>query len=466
MLDISQGRHAVDSLTVDPPLYPPSVKPPKTPLPLPLFLLNFVRNPLSTLPEAVYREPIHTYASRGNRVAWITDPALIRDVMLDRRDLFHKTPLERQVLGPLLGSGILIAEGAEWKWQRQVVAPAFRPSELTGYVPAMVRAAEDQVDAWRRVRNPVRMIDQDMTAVTFRIICDTIIPSDADVSRTIGGAGDNYLGPISWPIAYAMVGFPDWLPFPGQGRMARAEQEMRAAVTALVRAREAAPAGQDDLLAKLLAARDADGRPMPVPQLVDNLITFLAAGHATTAMALTWILYLLASAPHWASRVRDEVAAVAGSAPLQAQHIDQLAITTRVVKEAMRLYPPAPVMTRIAMQDVELGERSITKNTMIVVPIWAVHRHHRLWDDPARFDPDRFLPEVEAARPRYQYLPFGAGPRICIGMAFAMMEAVALTATFIRSTDFQRVAGPEPVPISRVTLRPRGGLTLIARPRA
>jgi cytochrome P450 len=262
-----------------------------------------------------------------------------------------------------------------------------------------------------------------------------------------------------------MVGLPDWLPYPGQGRMARAETEMRAAVTALVHNRQRAPDARDDLLAKLLAARDAEGRPMPVPQLVDNLITFLAAGHATTAMALTWILYLLASAPVWAARIRAEVADVAGSAPLEAQHIDHLAVTTRVVKEAMRLYPPAPVMTRIATETVELGGRKLAKDTMIVVPIWAVHRHHSLWDDPARFDPDRFLPEPEAARPRYQYLPFGAGPRICVGMSFAMMEAVALTATFIRSTDFQRVAGPEPVPISRVTLRPRGGLKLITRPK-
>ena len=188
------------------------------------------------------------------------------------------------------------------------------------------------------------------------------------------------------------------------------------------------------------------------------------AGHETTAKALTWSLYLLARAPHWQNQIRDEVMQVVGNSSISYEQISQLPITERVLKEAMRLYPPAPVMARTPVREFDLEGYDIPAGSQVVIPLFCVHRHRKLWDDPDLFDPDRFLPERAADIPRAQYMPFGVGPRTCIGMSFAMMEAIVLLATFVRDAEFDwdRVHMPEP--ISRVTLRPKGGMPLQVLP--
>ena len=441
-------------------LYPPTVAPRRTSMSLPRFLVTFVRNPLRVLPEAVYHEPIVQFRST---VTWVTDPDLIKRVLLDGRESFAKTPLEKRVLGPLLGNGILTSDGSDWRWQRQTVAPLFRHGDLLRYVPAMVAAAEAAIADWG-VSSPgaTHRIDEDMARATFRVISDTMLPGgDAHVGRLIERANMDYLQPISWPIAYGILRLPPWLPYPGRSGMRRAEKRMREAVADLVRARRAVPSRRDDLFARLLGAKDPEtGRPMSDEQLVDNLLTFLLAGHETTAKALTWALYLVARAPAWEARMVEEIGQVAGNGPITAEHINRLVIVTQVLKEAMRLYPPAPVLTRIATEDMELGGTRLEAGSLIVMPIYAIHRHRRLWQDPDRFDPQRFAPEREQHYSRYQFMPFGAGPRICVGASFALIEAVAMLATFVRAAHFAVPAGHNPVPISRVTLRPRGGMPL------
>jgi cytochrome P450 len=194
--------------------------------------------------------------------------------------------------------------------------------------------------------------------------------------------------------------------------------------------------------------------------LVSNLLTLLEAGHETTAKALTWALYLLARAPQWQQQVCDEVNAVTGRGPLQPEHVSELPVTLRVLKEAMRLYPPAPVVARRVTQAMELGGRTFMPGAQLIIPIFAIHRHRRLWDDPDRFDPDRFLPAHETGRPRTQYMPFGGGARVCIGASFAMVEATALLATFVRAARFDWDGHHKPEPVSRITLRPKGGMPL------
>ena len=201
-------------------------------------------------------------------------------------------------------------------------------------------------------------------------------------------------------------------------------------------------------------------------QLLDNVLTFLFAGHETTARALTWAFYLIARAPEWEFRLVEEVEQVAGQGPITAAQIDQLKIVSQVLKESMRLYPPVPVLTRIVKHDVEIGARRLRRGTLVVMPIYVIHRHQRIWDDPDRFDPDRFAPEHEGRYSRYQYMPFGAGPRICVGASFATIEATAMLATLVRANKFQVPKGYEPTPISRVTLRPKGGMPLGVWPRA
>jgi cytochrome P450 len=175
---------------------------------------------------------------------------------------------------------------------------------------------------------------------------------------------------------------------------------------------------------------------------------------------MTWALYLLARAPYWQEQVRAEVTAICGNAPVRADHIERLAVTGRVLKEALRLYPPAPVLSRMAGRDLEIGRQSLPAGAIIIIPIYAVHRHRRLWGDPDRFDPDRFLPEAEEKHLRTQFMPFGFGQRTCIGMAFAMIEATVLLATLVRDAQFMWDGHHLPEPVSRVTLRPKGGMPL------
>ncbi len=444
-------------------LYPPTAEPAAQPLPLRRFLFRFVRNPLSTLPRAVYEDGIIVHDNGRGIVAYVTDPALIERILLGDAERFPKTALERRVFEHTLGDGILTSQGASWRWQRRTAAPLFRPADLAALVPTMSAAAEEQIARWERAPAGVlHPIDQDMTETTFRVISATMFAGSADAEAdAILHSADIALSSISWDIAAAMLRFPDWLWYPGKYRRRRAGQNLRHAVSTILSRRRAHGGEAHDLLARLIGARDPDtGQPMSEKQLIDNLVTFLAAGHETTAKALTWSLYLLARAPEWQHRIRREVREVAGTSQIAADHIERLTITRAVLEEAMRLYPPAPVMTRQVGVDTELGGMPLPAGAAIVIPIFAVHRHRKLWADPDRFDPQRFMPERKAHVGRTQYMPFGFGPRTCIGASFAMMEGVAILATLVRRVDFEWDGEHLPEPLSRVTLRPKGGMPL------
>jgi len=449
--------------TETPALYPPTVDPPPQPLPLRRFLLTFVRNPLSSLPRPVYEEPIVAYDNGRGGIAWVTAPALVEQVLLQGSAQFPKTQLEKRVFAHTLGEGILTSEGASWRWQRRTAAPLFRPADLAGLVPIMTAAAENQVARWRTSEpGAVQAIDRAMTETTFHVISASMFAGSADAeAAAILKSADTALATISWDVAAAMLRLPAWMWYPGKFKRRRSARTLRAAVATILARRRAAGLEGNDLLARLARAQDPEtGEPMSEKQLVDNLLTFLAAGHETTAKALTWTLYLLARAPQWQERILAEIGAVAGEGALSAEHLERLPVTRAVLKEAMRLYPPAPVMTRLATQDMTLGPATIKAGMLIVIPIFAVHRHRKLWEDPDRFDPDRFAPEREAKLARTQFMPFGFGPRTCIGSTFAMMEGMAILATLVRRARFEWDGVHAPEPISRVTLRPRGGMPL------
>ena len=446
-------------------LYPPTVSRPAAPLSLPRYVLTFLGNPLRVMPEVVYHKPIVQY---GDRLTWVTDPALVKRILLDDREDFPKTHVEGRVLGGLLGKGILIADGRDWRWQRQTAAPIFRHADILQYAPTMAAAAEGLVAEWRASPpGAVHQVDDDMTRVTFRVIAETMLKGgDGAEGEGLERSNQAYMGPISWPLLFALFRLPGWLPFPGGGGRRRAEKSMREAVLRIVRSRRANLAAGDDMLARLLRAKDPDtGETMSDVQVVDNLLTFLLAGHETTARALSWTLYLLARSPAWERRVREEVAQVAGLAPIRPAHVERLTETAKVLKESMRLYPPISSLTRVVRRDVELGGKQLRAGSLIIMPMFVMHRHRRMWEDPDRFDPDRFAPEREATYPRYQYMPFGAGPRICIGASFAMAEAAVMLATFVRANRFEVPVGHVPTPVSGITLRPTGGMPLRIWPR-
>lgn len=394
----------------------------------------------------------------GSRV-WITAPALIREVLLDGRSRYRKLSTIR-LLGPLLGRGILTSEGAEWKWQRQAAAPMFRQQDLLGLVPAFVHAALRVIERWRATPG-VQAIDRDMTRATFEVISSTLLPSaEGRLAPVFDQAMATFQRAAGWGLLYASSGLPAWLPRPGMFAAARAVRALRDATHAVLEQRRSL-AEPDDLLHRLTLARDPEsGRSMDDRQLVDNLLTFYLAGHETTSRALAWTLYLLACFPDWAVRAEEEVSAVTGGTAVGPEHIERLALVQQLLKESMRLYPPVPLMARQATEDTEIGGIALRRGMSVVMPIYIIHRHTRRWRDPDAFDPERFSPANEAAIERYQYLPFGAGPRICIGMAFATIEATAMLATLLQHARFSRVAGRDPHPVARVTLLPRGGIAL------
>jgi cytochrome P450 len=446
------------------PLYPPTVTPSERPLPFLKLLLRLIENPLSVLPRGAYEERITLLRRPMSMVAWVSDPALVEDVLVTRAAAFEKTAAEKRVFARTLRDGVLTADGKLWRWQRRAMAPMFRHAEILRYVPAMADAAAEQVRRWERSPpGAVRHIDHDMTETTFAIIARTMLTGGLPAeSEIIKRATAQTLSRISWEIAYALMRLPRWLPHPAYFQLVRSARQLRTAVGDIITRRQgSASAADGDLLGRLLAARDPEsGEPMSHDQLVNNLLTLLEAGHETTSRSLGWTLYLLARAPDWQEQVRSEVLAVAGDGPITAEHLPALPLTHQVLKEAMRLYPPVPVISRVTLEPVVLAGEHIPAGAMIVVPIYAIHRHRRLWSDPDRFDPTRFTPEREEAFPRGQFMPFGAGPRICLGAAFAMAEAAVMLATFVRAARFEWDGRPEPKPISRITLQAKGGMHL------
>ena len=441
---------------------PARVVPPARPYGRVRFAAHFVRNPLATIPLAAYEQDALAFGASG-RGLWITAPSLIKAVLLDEREKYRKLTQIR-LLSPLLGRGILTSEGNDWRWQRQATAPMFRTPGLGNFVPAFERAAHSTLARWRAAgAESVQRVDEDMTRATFEVIGSTLLPSpDADFAAAVQGNVEHLQRYAGWDILYASLKAPAWWPRPGGSAKQRAIRALRTRVLALLQARKAGALPEaDDLLQRLIAARDPEtGAAMDDEQLVDNLLTFYIAGHETTAKALLWALYLLAREPAWQARLRDEVAQVAGSGPLEAHHVERLALVEQVVKETLRLYPPAPMMGRQSVAAGTLGAHAIVPGMNIQIPIYVVHRHRARWERPDAFEPERFAPEREKSIPRYQYMPFGAGPRVCIGMSFALLEAKTILATLVREARFAPVPGREPLPVARVTLVPRGGMPL------
>ena len=462
-MDVRHERFDASAQAPAPHLRPPTITPPDHPLPFPRSMVSVIRNPIEGWCKAVYEEPIFLEQMPGQLLAYVTDPQAVRSVLQNTGDEFVKSDIDRRLLGPMVGEGVLTAEGEKWRWQRHTTAPLFRHGELLCYVEAMSSAAKRVVERWRAAgQTSVQNVDQTMIRASFEIIAETMLPHDdgfdiALIERCMA----DYLAVSTWDIAYALLHVPQWMPFPGKSRSRSAAKTMRRAMADLVEERRRSGRVHEDLLGRMMAARDPEsGEPMSNGRVIDNLLTFLLAGHETTATMLTWTLYLLARAPEWQERLAAEAQSVASDGDITADHLAQLGLTRQVLNEAARLYPPVPVLSRLATRDVELAGCRIPAGAICVIPIYAIHRHALLWDDPDVFDPPRFSDDQHAERARCTYMPFGAGPRICMGAAFANIEAVTILATLVRSVRLDVTEGLNPVPVARVSLRPRDGMPL------
>ncbi len=428
------------------------------------------RNVIESYPRALYeRQCLVRHRTRFLDSVLVSDPALIHDILVERAELFRRSDMARQLLSPMLGAtSLFMAEGAEWKWQRRAAAPAFRHEKLLALVPTFSSMAMRQVERWRTAPSdrPVDVAEA-MAQTTFEVIVDTVLGGAGALdAQEFARALTTVLDTFSWRFILAAFRAPTWLPYPGKLRAARARQHIHLEASRLIAQRRQAPSTRADLLDLLLEARDEEtGRAMRDDELVHNLATFILAGHETTAVALTWTLWLLAKYPDVQDRVAAEVQATVGSDAITAQHVERLTFTRQVLQEAMRLYPPATAVSRQPLAPLVLGGEQLTPATQVTITVYPLHRNHRIWKNPNSFDPDRFTVEEAKARPRCAYLPFGAGPRVCIGASFAMIEATVILAVLVHAFRFKAVTGHRPYPVARVTLRPRDGMPLYIEPR-
>jgi len=422
------------------------------------------RNYIESFPRAAYEQGVTRTAGVGSELFLVCEPALIAEILVEKADAFRRDPATRRSFSPVIGeASLFLADGADWRWQRRAVAPIFRHETLLSFVPAFAAMAERQVQRWRAIKGGATVdAAAALTRTTFDIIVETMLGGSAslDADRYSRALTLNF-ETMPWHLIYAILGLPEWLPFPRRRRALKARDFLHADVLRIVRERSAANAARPDLLDLLLSARDPEtGRSMSAEEAMKNLLTFITAGHETTAVALTWTLWLVAKDQRVQAQLFDEVAAVAGRDPIGTAQVEKLSFCRQVIYEAMRLYPPAPVIARQPKAAMTLGGMQIPAGARVHIPVFALHRNARLWDEPNAFEPDRFAPDKVKGRSRYAFLPFGGGPRVCIGASFALIEAAVILATLVRALRFFPVPGHKPKPVARVTLRPATGMPL------
>jgi len=405
----------------------------------------------------------------GRRLFVINDLAAIKHVLIDNAANYKKTEITRRILEPGLGKGLITSEGETWRQHRRAMSPAFDHRSIAAYTPVMTRAAEELLAQWSQVPAGTSVeVQTAMMEVTLNIISRTMFSSDSDDIVTVMGRSAGRYQAGMRPNIMDMLGWPRWLAsLPRAGVAQRTLGEFDRIIDRLINERTRDPGNYPkDLLARLIAARDEQtGGGMSAQEVRDHVITIFLAGHETTAMAMTWIWFLLSQHPQEESKLHAELDSVLGGRAPTHEDLSRLTYTRMVVEESMRLYPPVHTMAREAIADDVLVNRPIPKRSAVMIAPWLLHRHVRLWENPGRFDPERFLPKVSATRPRFAYMPFGGGKRICIGAAFALAEATVLLATLAQRFSLRVLPGHKVEPQGLITLRARHGMRMLLTPR-
>jgi cytochrome P450 len=416
------------------------------------------RNVLELIPEIATHAPIIS-GRTGKRWHMVMDPEALKRVLRDRLENYPKSLVTKLILGPAIGDSLFVAEGAEWHWQRRTAAPVFSHRNVAALGPVMTAAAERACA--RLVPGRAANLFDEMVTATFEVIADVTFSSGEGFDRdAVHRAIEQYIGQTAKVSVLDILGAPGWVPRPHRMVTGAAmRQTKRLADRAIETRRAEGPRLPPDLLDLLMAGEDPEsGRRMSTDELRDNLLTFIVAGHETTALTLSWALYLCAFDPGVQAAAQEEAQAVLGQRAATVADLAALPLTRRIVDEALRLYPPAAFLSRTAQAPDALCGREIRRGDTVILPIYALHRHRKLWDRPDAFDPARFADP--RAVPRFHYLPFGDGPRVCIGASFALQEAVIILATLLARFRFSPVPGRDPKPVMILTLRPEGGVWL------
>lgn len=409
--------------------------------------VGFLRDPFALLESLPRQADVITTRVLGTPLVLLAHPAPVAEMLREAKGTWIKDRMSRRA-SDVFGRGLLLSEGDEWKRQRRLINPGFASARLDGYADTMRALTAAAADRWPM--HGVVDAAAEMARLTLDVAVRTLFGADiADGdARRVADAFAAVSDFFASPLAMLPVELPRWLPLPVLRRHVRARAELDAVVHALVRARRAAPRPGDDLLAMLLAARDDDGA-LSDGDVRDQLVTFLLAGHETTALALTFALFELGRNAALRARLRAEAAA----APADAD-ADAFPLATQVVQESLRLYPPAYALSRESTRDTTLGGVPVAAGTMVLAAPWTLHRDARWHPDPLAFRPDRWTPAYERELPLGAYLPFGVGPRKCIGTHFAMLEAVLLLTGLARRHDWTSVDAALPPLQPSITCRP------------
>lgn len=462
-------------MDIRPEPFEPPAPIPRTVPPSRLEIIKVVlRNPLELWGEPSYNLPVIQAKFLGQLTTIVNHPGLIRHVLVDNAANYGMQPVRQLVLRPILRDGLLTAEGDVWKRSRKAMAPVFTPRHARGFAEQMLRQSQAFADrlAPRAERSEEVNVSNAMTELTYAILADTLFSGNiAHTTDDFATLVDNLLHSMGRIDPMDLLQAPDWVPRVTRWAGRKPLEHFRGIVSKTMEARRPdieTGTAPNDFLTLLLKAEGPDG--LTKAEIEDNILTFIGAGHETTARALAWTLYCLANTPHFLSLIEEEIARVMASGADPVDWLELMPHTRAAFEEAMRLYPPAPNLGRAPLKDDVWTDENgkvyeMPKGEAVLVMPWVLHRHNLYWDRPRKFIPERFLPGEREKIGRFQYLPFGAGPRICIGATFALQEAVIALAVLLSRFRFEALANKRPWPVQRLTVQPMNGLYLRARTR-
>ncbi len=415
-----------------------------------------MRNPIEGFGPRAYSQDITTANSLGVRLHVITAPELMHDVLSRQAEKFPKAPIDGRIFSTAMKEGLLSVEGGQWKRQRRVLAPIFRPALLSAMAPMITQSIEAFTS---RIGQGAQVeLREAMSDLTFDVLAKALLGNAEGVERaSLHKAMQRGLDSVGTIRPDDLLPLPKGTPRPISPAGYLAIRRVKKAADTLIAQRKRHP--QDDLVGLLTGATDPhSGKPLSAREQRDNLTGFFIAGHETTALTLCWALYLLGRVPTIQERVLSEVKAAYPGGAIPHDCLSNLPLTRAVIDETQRLFPPAALMGRQCAQDTQIGGRDIVKGDILTLAIYVMHRREAFWSKPKLFDPDRFLENPSLNAKGSAFMPFGGGPRICVAAGFARMEAMMALATIIRDFKVEVADNVYPRPKLTVTLRPEGGI--------
>jgi len=451
------------------------IPPRPVPLPTTLSLLRVMwegdGNLLGLLPKNAYTAKTGWLGWSRRSILIVNEPSRVRHILADPDGIFPKNDLMTGAVEPLIGESIFVSSGETWRRQRRMVAPAFSNLQLSRAFAAMEGAVDAREAALDRSAAEGASVSLDLTMswLTADVICRTVFsaPLGPGVAQDVYEDFKIFERSAAHVELKRLILAPAFEEIPQHENVLAACARIREHLGAMVDPHLREGADFDDIASAVVAARDPEtGAGFTRDELIDQLGVFFLAGHETSASALTWAFFIAATRPEILDRIRGEIDAVCGDGPIAFEHIPKLTYLRNFFKEVLRLYPPITFIPRVALEDCEIAGHKVKRGAMIMVTPWTLQRHRKLWKDPEVFDPDRWTPERADDIPKDAYIPFGLGPRICVGAAFAGVEAALILARLLRRYDINVDGANRVRPVARLTTRPGAPINVVFRRRS